>query len=443
MSAPSLKRFFDIAGACLGLVLLFPLGLLIGLLVKLADRGPIFYGQTRIGQRGKPFRIWKFRSMVVNAENMGALVTYGEDPRITPLGRFLRRTKLDELPQLWNVLLGEMTLVGPRPEVPKYVALYTPKQREILQYKPGITDVATLLFRNEELLLNRTEEVEAFYVRYCLPKKIELNREYAERATLPQDVWIILQTLCPYWLAVLAVYAVALTFSFWLAYQLHADFQATARDYAEFKRLLPLILLPQLLFLVWRGQLRGLLSYFSIPEMRRTVLALAAAGAVQIALCWALARPAAPSPSILLMDFLLSFFVICAARMALRMQREWFSRPRTNPAARAVRVAIIGTGERATNLLLDYRRSEHPVRRRVVAFFDDNPRTWNKRPHNVPVIGMPECLLTKEWLSKIDEVVVTIPREDSSRISEIETMLKDTPYKVMIASGWPTLGRDG
>lgn len=137
--------------------------------------------------------------MVINAEKIGALLTKGQDPLITRLGGFLRRTKLDELPQLWNALVGEMSFVGPRPEVQKYVALYTPAQREILKYKPGLTDVATLLFRNEELLLNGTEDIEGFY------------------------------------LAVLVVYALGLTFSFWLAYQLHADFRASGQDYAGFK----------------------------------------------------------------------------------------------------------------------------------------------------------------------------------------------------------------
>ena len=434
------KRIFDLIAATIGCVVLLPIGCLIAVAVKLSDWGPIFYRQMRIGQFGKPFQIWKVRSMVVNAEKIGVAVTQAADPRITPLGRFLRRSKLDELPQLWNVLKGEMTFVGPRPEVPHYIDLYTAEQREILKHKPGITDVATLLFRNEELLLNGTEDVEAFYARYCLPKKIQLNLEYAQKATLAQDIWIILQTLFPYWLAVLAVYVMALIFSFWLAYQLHSDFQPPPGDDAQFKRFLPLILLPQLLFLVWRGQLRSLLSYFSIPEMRRTLLALAAALVLQIGLCLPFSRETAPLKSILLMDFLLSFFVICAVRMAFRMQREGFSRARGQDLGPARRVAIIGTGELATNLVLDFKRSENPARE-VIAFFDDDPRRWNKRPHNIPVIGMPECLLTKEWRSRIDEVIVTIPEQNAARIKELEAMLAGLPIKVTLASGWPTLGR--
>ena len=129
--------------AALGLVLLFPVGLIIGLAIWLTDRGPVFFRQIRIGQNGRPFGIWKFRSMVVNAEKMGVPLTKDEDPRITHVGRFLRKSKLDEFPQLWNVLVGDMSFVGPRPEVPRYVEqYYAPEQQEILQFKPGITDMA-------------------------------------------------------------------------------------------------------------------------------------------------------------------------------------------------------------------------------------------------------------------------------------------------------------
>jgi lipopolysaccharide/colanic/teichoic acid biosynthesis glycosyltransferase len=190
-----LKRLFDICCSALGLVVLSPLGLLLGLWVKLSDGGPVLYGQQRVGRLGRPFRIWKFRTMVANADKLGLSVTRDADPRITRVGRFLRKTKLDELPQLWNVLRGEMSFVGPRPEVPRYVALYTPEQREVLRHRPGITDLASLEFRDEEALLRDVPDVEAFYIRYCLPRKIELHRQYAARAGFFQDLGIILRTV--------------------------------------------------------------------------------------------------------------------------------------------------------------------------------------------------------------------------------------------------------
>ena len=433
------KRAFDILCSGVGLLALWPVGLLIGLLIKLTGRGPVFYGQTRIGQFGKPFRIWKFRSMVVNADKLGVPLTKDEDPRITWTGRFLRKTKLDELPQLWNVLAGEMSFVGPRPEMPRYVERYTPEQREILKFKPGITDMATMLFRNEEALLRGTGDVEGFYLRYCLPKKIELNLQYAQSASVPRDIWVIVQTLCPYWLGVLIIYAIALAASFWLAYELRSDFGATRQDYEEFRRYLPWIMFPQLILLFWRGQLRGLISYFSIPEIRRTATALGIAFLLQFGLCNFSQGRLAPTRSLLLMDLFLSFFALCAVRLAFRFLREHSSKSKpANPDA-VCRVAIIGTGELATNLALDFASSK-TAHRRVVAFFDDNPHTWHKRPYNIPVIGMPECLLNAEWQLKIDEVIVALPEEDQERLQEIREMLKSLPVKVTFASGWPVLG---
>ena len=189
------KRLFDLFFAGCGLVVLSPVFLVLAILVKLADNGPILFRQQRVGQGGKPFRILKFRSMVVGAERLGLSVTRDGDPRITRIGQFLRKTKLDELPQLWNVWRGEMSFVGPRPEVPRYVGKYSEAQKRVLSLKPGITDLATLAFRNEEELLLEAIDTERFYLDYCIPRKIELNLAYAESASLWRDTRIILQTL--------------------------------------------------------------------------------------------------------------------------------------------------------------------------------------------------------------------------------------------------------
>jgi lipopolysaccharide/colanic/teichoic acid biosynthesis glycosyltransferase len=413
-----------------------PVAFLIGLLIKLEDGGQIFYLQKRIGKGGNPFLIRKFRSMIVNADKLGALVTKQGDSRATRVGRVLRKFKLDETPQLWNVLVGDMSFVGPRPEVQRYVDHYTPGQRAILKLKPGITDIATMLFRDEESLLAGCEDVEEFYLRHCVPKKIELNLQYARRASVLQDIWIIVQTMCPYWLGVFIIYAIALVAGLWLSYELRSDFQATRQDYEEFKRCLPWMVFPQLILLFWRGQMRGLLSYFSIPEMRRTVSALAIALALQLALCHFVLGKQIPTRSLFIIDFMLSFFVLCGVRMAVRLVRESSSRITTEFPARTHRIAIIGTGELATNLALDLGKAAKKGTV-VVAFFDDNPRVWHKRPYDIPVAGMPECLLSAHWQSQIDEVIVAIPEEDSSRLQEIREMLKGSPMTVTFASRWP------
>jgi len=189
------KRLFDLFFSLGGLLVLSPLFLVLAVAVKISSRGPVLFRQQRIGQDGKPFYINKFRSMVANAEKLGLSVTSDGDPRITALGRFLRKTKLDELPQLWNVLVGDMSFVGPRPEVPRYVDRYTAEQKRVLSLKPGITDLATLEFRNEEELLGGAEDTERFYLEYCVPRKIELNLAYADKANVWEDARIILRTL--------------------------------------------------------------------------------------------------------------------------------------------------------------------------------------------------------------------------------------------------------
>jgi lipopolysaccharide/colanic/teichoic acid biosynthesis glycosyltransferase len=188
------KRCFDLWWTVLGLVLLCPLFLLIALVIWLDDRGPVFYRQVRVGRNGMPFRIWKFRTMTVNADRIGAALTVGRDPRITRIGHWLRASKLDELPQLFNVLTGEMSLVGPRPEVPDYVAHYTTEQQPVLVLIPGITDPASITYRDESEVLGAAEDPQRLYLQEIMPAKIRLNLDYAERANVFTDFTVILHT---------------------------------------------------------------------------------------------------------------------------------------------------------------------------------------------------------------------------------------------------------
>jgi lipopolysaccharide/colanic/teichoic acid biosynthesis glycosyltransferase len=193
------KRAFDLLLASLGLVLLAPLLLLVALAIKLDSPGPVFYRPQRIGRHGVPFRIHKFRTMAHHshdAAQAGAQVTVGADARITRVGAVLRRRKLDELPQLIDVLQGAMSLVGPRPEVPRYVALYPPDLRaKVLSVRPGITDLASIAFRNESELLARAADPEREYVQVVMPQKLALAASYAEGASLRLDLCILWRTL--------------------------------------------------------------------------------------------------------------------------------------------------------------------------------------------------------------------------------------------------------
>lgn len=190
-----LKRLFDVIISLTGILILTPLFIIVVISIKLDSCGPILFQQTRIGRLGSKFKIYKFRTMIVNAEQFGEQITIGDDQRITKIGAWLRKFKLDELPQLFNVLNGDMSLVGPRPEVEKYVDLYTSHQRQVLQVRPGITDPASIAFRNESDLLGKADDPEKFYIREIMPMKLELNLNYLKSQSVISDIKIILNTL--------------------------------------------------------------------------------------------------------------------------------------------------------------------------------------------------------------------------------------------------------
>ena len=190
------KRLLDAAGATVLLVVLSPLMCLLALLIKLSSAGTVFYRQRRVGQRGREFQLLKFRSMA--PARPGLPLTRAGDPRITRVGRFLRKWKLDELPQLFNVVRGDMSFVGPRPAVAEYINRLNGPQKQILQLRPGLTGSATLRYRNEEALLAQVPEAElaSYYCSQVLPHKVSLDLEYARRASLASDIVILLQTAC-------------------------------------------------------------------------------------------------------------------------------------------------------------------------------------------------------------------------------------------------------
>ena len=189
------KRAFDLSCSIVGLAMLWPLFAAVALLIKAHDGGAVFFRQVRVGHRGRLFRVWKFRTMRESARLEGLPITVERDARITKVGVWLRRLKLDEVPQLFSVVSGHMSMVGPRPEVPKYVAAYTPEQREVLQLMPGITDPASLRYHDESAMLRGAQDPEQVYVEDILPAKIQMSLDYAARATRLSDIRVILATL--------------------------------------------------------------------------------------------------------------------------------------------------------------------------------------------------------------------------------------------------------
>ena len=191
-----MKRLFDIVASGLGLLVLSPLFILVAIWIKLDSKGPVFFRQVRVGRYNKDFRIFKFRSMRVGSDK-GSLVTIGgRDPRVTRSGYFIRKYKIDELPQLINVFIGDMSLVGPRPEVRHYVNYWTPEQMHVLDVRPGITDPASIKFRNENELLEKADDPEKFYIEVIMQEKIRLYLQYVRNASIGYDIKLIFQTFC-------------------------------------------------------------------------------------------------------------------------------------------------------------------------------------------------------------------------------------------------------
>ena len=190
-----MKRLFDILASLIGLILLSPFLILISFAIVITSGFPVFYLQTRVGKNNVDFKLFKFRSMANNSDKKGLLTVGGRDPRITPVGYILRRFKLDELPQLFNVLFGNMSLVGSRPEVRKYVDMYNEEQKKVLSVQPGITDYASLDYINENELLAKSSNPEETYIKEVMPAKLQLNLKYINEAGLGTDLKIIFKTI--------------------------------------------------------------------------------------------------------------------------------------------------------------------------------------------------------------------------------------------------------
>lgn len=188
------KRCFDVTASFFGILFLLIPFAAVAVAVKCSSRGPVFFRQVRVGKNGREFRIYKFRTMVADAEKKGMQITVGGDSRVTGIGRVLRKTKVDELPQLFNVFAGQMSFVGPRPEVPHYVEMYSDYQKNVLRIKPGITELASIVYRDENDVLAKSEDPERTYIEEIMPEKIKLNMQYMQKMNVFYDIYLIFRT---------------------------------------------------------------------------------------------------------------------------------------------------------------------------------------------------------------------------------------------------------
>jgi FlaA1/EpsC-like NDP-sugar epimerase/lipopolysaccharide/colanic/teichoic acid biosynthesis glycosyltransferase len=437
-----LIRGLDLIASGLGLLLLSPVFLIIGLVIKLTSAGPVFYKAERVGQGGRLFILYKFRSMYLNADRNGPRITLKDDPRITPVGRFLRRTKLDEFPQLINVFRGEMSLVGPRPEDPRYVALYTPMQRQVLAVRPGMTSPASLHYREEETFLSG-DNWEAVYREQVLPAKLALDLAYLQQRTLWTDLALILQTITVLINGKKRLNLIlnlrnrhffmldlfALLFTPALALTLHLDrldwWPRTGQALILFTLVALLVKLPifyklNLYNCYWRYA--GVSELTLVPTavfLSTTVLTALFIGAHATLERYDLAM----YRCVPLIDGLLTCLTVSGFRFGMRGLYHWCHQRQSVVGGR--RVLAVGAGE-AGAMVAREMRANPQLDMEPVAFVDDDPAKVGMHIQGLPVLGT--CAQIPELVDRyqIQQMIVAMPSASFGRQREIITMCEQT-----------------
>lgn len=416
-----MKRLFDIFFSSFGLLVLLPLFAVVAILLKLSSPGPILCVQKRIGRWLKPFALYKFRSQVDSATKKGALITAGDDQRVTKIGRFLRKTKIDELPQLINVLKGEMSLVGPRPEVRRYVSKYRKDYKEILKIRPGITDIASLTYKNEEALLKDKKDPEKYYIHVILPEKIKLSKEYVRKASLIYDLKLILLTifklvypqttvlkivniLTPYRRPlVIGIQIVIFIISNYLAFFIRFDGNVSIPYFYLFLKYLPLLLLFRAIFLFAFSLDKGLWRYASVTDLLNIITATSLGSLLFFFSVRYLFVDTSYPRSIYVIDWLLNIFILGGIRLFRR-----FHERADGKREDIKRIIVIGAGDAADMFLRDMEHSPFYTYE-VIGLIDDDPRKKGLKIRNIPILGTRKDLLTIIERENPDEFLVAIP----------------------------------
>ncbi len=456
-----IKRAFDMLGACMALVLLAPLMLLLAAWIKLDSPGPVFFRQERVGRFGRPFRIFKFRTMQQGAA--GLSLTVGADPRITRAGAFLRRTRLDELPQLFDVIRGTMSLVGPRPEVPRYVAMYPPQWRErLLSVRPGVTDFASVSYRDENELLAAASDPEREYVEVVLPSKLRYSLHYVENPSLANDLRVLGLTLktvvvpslplprsmfgmnqSKLWIrlddamsalsprnrllstAVDAVVVLAcwqVTYLFRLGFERWQPGRPWYDDYVSFG-----VVLIYLVSMALTGVPRGLWRFFGFDDFKRLALACLMAGAVSMAAVL-LARLVGVARAVLLLHPLFSLLALSLVRMAYRMLWEHARAHVDGLEVEARRAIVLGAGEAGRRLVATIHRRDGWT---VLALLDDDLAKRGLRFGGVTVQGTLADLCFPHVLAGATHVIVAMPGASAQARERAITLARQTGLRVM------------
>ncbi len=392
-----LKRLVDLLIASIGLLVLLPLLLLIALLIKLDSPGPVFFRQERVGLGGRPFRIFKFRSMVQGAYKMGSRLTTKRDPRVTRVGQILRWFKIDELPQLINVVLGDMSLIGPRPEDPHFVRFYSPAQRAVLSVRPGMVGPSQILGRDElESYPEGLKDTEAYYISHILPEKLERDLEYVHHATfwgdmslLARGIWATVRGAVKtkfLWrrrhrVALFATDCLLIVASCYLAFMIRYDFTWPLDS--------RFLVLPLLIMLVARagalmyfGAYQGVFAYFGLWDLAALFKAVSLSAILAGGLTFFVGLQSFPR-SVFVIDWAIILFMLSGVRYGLRVWVRHGWRQRGQRRQKALVVGAGVGGEQIARTLLEDPLCPY----RPVGFIDEVPERWGSLIHGVRVLG--------------------------------------------------------
>ena len=428
-----MKRLFDIFFSLPGLIILLPLFIAVAILIKLTGKGKVFYRQERTGRNFRPFYIYKFRSMADDSDSNGPLVTIHGDRRVTPVGRFLRRTKIDELPQLINVLKGDMSFVGPRPEVKKYVDLFRPDYEKILTVRPGITDPASIKFSDEEVLLTLSPEWEENYVSRVLPEKVGLSTAYVDDHSILLDISLIFKTVLSLklfagvkekmtgfsgtWRGNLVFLAdiFMIAFCYIAAYFIRFDGIPDKEHLTVMLKVLPVVLFSRTAALVHFKLHKSTWQYASIRDLTQILKAAIISSTFIVAV--AMALHLGHSRSIFIIDWLLFVVILSGARFIIRITRSvrWKTGNGNN---RRRKVLIVGAGDAGEMILreLIYRYSDIYE---VAGLIDDDPAKHKKHIHGVTVLGPRSDIPDIVGKENVREIIIAIPSLRSEKMREI------------------------
>ena len=424
-----LKRGFDIFVSLIGLILLCPFFLAIAIFIKLDSKGPVFFRQVRIGKNGRPFPMLKFRTMVEAKHWAGPPLSPKNDPRVTDLGAILRRFKINELPQLINVLKGDMSFVGPRPEIPEIVRLYSHEQLKILSVKPGIVGPSQIRMRNEEELYAQDVDPKEYYLKYILPEKLNIDLEYLETSSFLKDLGYLVQGVLITITGAIArrhffenAQQIALffcdtfvcAFSYFLAYFLRMEGEFPPIEKTILLHTLPYVIIARMFTFTSFGLYGTLVRYMSFDEVIKIVKAVSFSSVLIVLLTFLIGERAHPR-SVFAIDWFVLICLMGGCRLSVKILKGNLNRNNDGPQRNILIYGAEGMGDLALRYLKMVGAGN------VVAFIDDDPRKMRKRFQGVKVLGNRYDIESLARLYHIDQILIArrVPSEDLKHIKSL------------------------